>query len=84
MNIEFEKLSYETLKEISAATSKEIARRENERKFELLFNIKVAIEAWQKEFPDSQILIQERFDEDNFVCLSDVDLQQLTSLMEKL
>ena len=84
MNIEFEKLSYETLKEISAATSKEIARRENQRKFELLFNVKVAIEAWQKEFPDSTILLHEKFNEDNLICLSDVNLQQLTSVMEKL
>lgn len=84
MNIDFEKLSYETLKEISAATSKEISRRENQRKFELLFNVKVAIEAWQKEFPASTILLYEKYNEDNLVCLSDVDLQRLTSVMEKL
>ena len=84
MNIDFEKLSYETLKEINAAASKEISRRENERKFELLFNVKVAIEAWQKEFPASTILLHEKYDEDNLVCLSDVDLQRLTSVMEKL
>lgn len=82
--MDFEKLSYEELKEINEATSKEIARRENERKFELLFNIKVAIETWQKEFPASTILLYEKFDEDNLVCLSDVDIQRLTHLMENL
>ena len=82
--MDFEKLSYEELKEINEATSKEIVKRENKRKFELLLNIKIAITAWQEEFPDSNILIHERFDKDNVVCLSDIDLQRLTSLMEKL
>ena len=82
--MDFEKLSYEELKEINEATSKEIVKRENKRKFELLLNIKIAITAWQEEFPDSNIFIHERFDKDNVVCLSDIDLQRLTSLMEKL
>ena len=82
MIMDFEKLSYETLKEINEATSKEIAKRENERKFELLFNIKVAIEAWQKEFLDSPIPVYDN--ENNFLCLSDIDLPKLTRLMENL
>ena len=80
--MDFEKLSYEELKEINEATSKEIARRENERKFELLFNVKVAIEAWQKEFPDSPIPVYDS--ENNFLCLSDIDLPKLTRIMENL
>ena len=80
--MDFEKLSYEELKEINKATSKEIARRENERKFELLFNIKVAIETWQKEFLDSPIPVYDS--EDNFLCLSDIDLSKLTRIMENL
>ena len=82
--MDFEKLSYEELKEINEATSKEIVKRENKRKFELLLNIKIAITTWQEEFPNSSILIHERFDKDNVVHLSDIDLQRLTSLMEKL
>ena len=80
--MDFEKLSYEELKEINEATSKEIAKRENERKFELLFNIKVAIEAWQKEFPDLSVHIYD--DENNFLHLRDIDLSKLTRLMENL
>ena len=55
MIMDFEKLSSETLKEINEATSKEIAKRENERKFELLFNIKVAIEAWNRRKNNAEV-----------------------------